>query len=783
MSELVAPFSKQHLFLTLSQYNKTDESVLARCEIHKDQPFFPASSGTFLATESFRLSLFGNPKSGYVYQYIQPDWFIAATRENPDIVEQEFQENTNLCTGQVLFSADNNPAENFIELHAIFQDAEHETNLGRILETFAGELNDERFNRNSVIRIPPAQNFTPQQLQNFTLTEKPSLNLRGVGFGPQGLGVLRGTIESLTPDWERDIPDQLDGNGHPHRFQVQFKILKKELPSSTTVEDIAIYLSSGVHLWPDIGSVGNNEALMTVMGPYSIEVDNIHNEEETVELVGPREDVHVPNHVLWCNDEESYTTGGTINVKHAVSEFIHQTYTGHVREVGPEWINEAHDAYYFGLYVKWASDQAKGVASGYTTGFLTWPNNFINNRSFYVYTLGEGKQLVRNVSSEVNLKYAGTATVTDINYGHDDITEALPLYLSEVAKNELEIVGRSWSDTQVGVMTPNEMYSMFNVPHGFSADSQPWIFNTHENGGFTITITEEDLCSFSISKNFADSLGLDPVIVQESYTKKTDNRQLEKIIMIIPIMSEFTIPTDEGVQVVNNIIFDVADGFANNVIEDSPENYFFEGIAGQATDESPIKSQEAHDNLGAVVVNIRTRKRFKLVNVQTSRKHVISKRKIRIEPQLRLRGGVEYYYWSEPPNGGYIPNFSNISVESFSLFEGIMIVAPSLPFQGMVTSFSSSMRVLTELRLPFPYSGNSNEVGHLVNTTDSMIGDIIWSANNGHQYVPVSAVGDIYNLVCQALLVFRNCNEIPPRPVHIGKNGIFMVKIRMLEVK
>ena len=83
--------------------------------------------------------------------------------------------------------------------------------------------------------------------------------------------------------------------------------------------------------------------------------------------------------------------------------FIKQTATGHVRQVGPEWINEAHDAYYFGLYVKWASAQAKTIASNQTSGFLTWPLGFTGQRSFYVYTQGPGKQLVRNVSAKVNI--------------------------------------------------------------------------------------------------------------------------------------------------------------------------------------------------------------------------------------------------------------------------------------------------------------------------------------------------------------------------------------------
>ena len=78
MSELVAPYSRKHLYIVLHQYNDSDEPQLARAQVIKDSSFFPASTSTYIAAEAFRISLFGNPESGYCYQYVPPDWFIAA---------------------------------------------------------------------------------------------------------------------------------------------------------------------------------------------------------------------------------------------------------------------------------------------------------------------------------------------------------------------------------------------------------------------------------------------------------------------------------------------------------------------------------------------------------------------------------------------------------------------------------------------------------------------------------------------------------------------------------
>ena len=141
--------------------------------------------------------------------------------------------------------------------------------------------------------------------------------------------------------------------------------------------------------------------------------------------------------------------------------------------------------------------------------------------------------------------------------------------------------------------------------------------------------------------------------------------------------------------------------------------------------------------------------------------------------------GQAFYFYKDVKPGDRILNTSLVSVESFSLFEGLQITCPSLPFNPMITTFSSGMRVLCEIRLNFDYTGNSDESGRVINTSDEMISDIIWNASE-HQYCQLTTGAmKLYNLVCQIELVYRD-SSIPPKPIFIPPGGIFQVKCRLV---
>jgi hypothetical protein len=193
----------------------------------------------------------------------------------------------------------------------------------------------------------------------------------------------------------------------------------------------------------------------------------------------------------------------------------------------------------------------------------------------------------------------------------------------------------------------------------------------------------------------------------------------------------------------------------------------------------------AHNELlNKIVYHRETKQPYKILNFVTSNHHTTRTYKSKLAAAEKEVEGVVVYEWANVPAGGVINNTSSVSVESFSLFEGIQVTIPNLPFNPMITSYSNGQRAVCELRFPIPYNGGSNSTGRVVSTTDDKIGDLIWSVGgSGHQWLPVSSIGSIYSLAVQCNLVYRDANNIPPRPIYLPKNGIWQCKLLFLEVK
>ena len=147
-----------------------------------------------------------------------------------------------------------------------------------------------------------------------------------------------------------------------------------------------------------------------------------------------------------------------------------------------------------------------------------------------------------------------------------------------------------------------------------------------------------------------------------------------------------------------------------------------------------------------------------------------------------MSDGVIVYEWEDPPVGT-IHNTARVSIESFSLFEGIQITIPDVPFQSQVTSWSNGERTLLELRLPVPYQTANEPSGRVAGTSFPYIADLIWSSTGGFEWLPVSSVGDLYQVPARCSLVYRDANNFPPRPLYIPEGGIFQLKLALLEVK
>ena len=109
---------------------------------------------------------------------------------------------------------------------------------------------------------------------------------------------------------------------------------------------------------------------------------------------------------------------------------------------------------------------------------------------------------------------------------------------------------------------------------------------------------------------------------------------------------------------------------------------------------------------------------------------------------------------------------------------------PDLPFMPQITSWSNGERTLLELRLPSPYNTGNDPTGAVAATSFPYIGDLIWNVGgSGFEWLPVSSIGDLYQVTARCSLVFRDANNRPPRPLYIPQNGIFQLKVAFLETK
>ena len=196
MTEFVAPYAKQHLFIVLHEYNSNPEPILAQAQVIRDSSFFPASNSTFVAAVSFRVSMFGNPESGYVYQYVEPDWNIACELDEYP-TEFTIYEPTNVLCTEWDFRNQNQDSKGSLTLAPKLAIAygnsipsSETSRLASLIEGSAADINRYVINTGAVLRVPTTVN-------NFALVrlnENPSTKLTGPGFGPRGLGMVAGFI-------------------------------------------------------------------------------------------------------------------------------------------------------------------------------------------------------------------------------------------------------------------------------------------------------------------------------------------------------------------------------------------------------------------------------------------------------------------------------------------------------------------------------------------------------------------------------------------------------------
>ena len=761
--ELVAPFQKTHLMLTLSQYNDSDEHVLARAEIHKDQAFFPANTNTYIAASSFRISGFG--ALGYIYQYLKPKWFIAGeSRTNNIPGNNDRWVTTSLCLDRLGFGAENVARARFVS------DPEKYTvptnSLNAVKTQMARDLNAYRVTQNSIVKmVQDGSNYVGR------LATRPADSLRGPGEGQQGLFEVRCNMFEFRPSVTGLTIEKAEG-GDILRWGVVFMVNKSELPDGYNLRDFKEYFSRRIYLYPKRGDFDINGPMFHVLGPCAF-TQVVSAENEIVSgLQGPHAEPMIP---IWCDRGQYYQAGGDFNYEFPQDENPRQCRMDDCAD----WASEDENVFTATMCITWATEEAKGLGMEAVEQGQQAEDpeaEGLNALAGHYYCYTDGADITRAVHCTCDF-------VQDSSYPNSGSQEAdihvhnpstVPLEFSQTFSGSANVlIGRTFLDQDFACMTPNQMYEIFNVKDPDAPDTYPWYLQTHSNGGFSVKINKA-FDNFKISKDFCDSLGLVPEIVRSTLLSGAHEADTENRIVVIPC----TPPGDQGVL---DCIPIYGDGnFTDQVIEAQSVDF-------TTHDGRMISDEFCRQNIGIILQRIGEPEQtsyYQLLacNVQNALRTRINSRVSRTGVVLTDPIDGDYYNWDNVEPGDIILNSNEISVESFSLFEGLQIVCPSLPFSPMITTYSSGMRVLCEIRLSYEYSGNSDESGRVISTADSYVGDIVWNANN-FQYLQLQSVGKIYNLECRVQLVYRDCNRLPPKPVFIPPRGIFQCKVRLLAVK
>ena len=237
--ELIAPWNKESLFLTVTEYNDSDDPILASASVTKDQPFFnTAGGGVYIAAESFRLSAFAGDL-GYIYQMLKPEWYIAGEQKGGDATENDNETTTNLVTNSVNIFTDGNVTETKrrIELQPS-QYTQGESSLARLQNHLATYMNDFRMCQNSVVKLEATDGT-----RLYKLLSDPTENVKAEGFGARGLVDVPFVVERVVHLTNEDTTIIHADGGEVKCFCIEVAVSYADVPSDTLLSELKKYFS------------------------------------------------------------------------------------------------------------------------------------------------------------------------------------------------------------------------------------------------------------------------------------------------------------------------------------------------------------------------------------------------------------------------------------------------------------------------------------------------------------------------------------------------------------
>ena len=780
--EIIDPRTKSCTFLTLKDYvGEKGKFKRAQCLLEKNEAFM-SSENLWIAAESFKISVSPNPK-GLIYRMIPPEYFMEAQYPDPNptqiwktpiatkFVDVDLSGVADTYPMAVKFNwtaaTTANPVTNpqALDRRSLDMDA--------ILRYWLRELNRFYFCKDAhVISGLAAPGQPPQQMGNLNLQigTDPLDALRGNAFGDQGLERIEASFVNNHP--------QPVGGAVASNYSQYWKIDGKKHPGLTVVA-LKQFLCGGrygsfayrLDRNPAQGQIDSNPGRLPqfqIYGPANITATSDFMTSEP----GPNYDAEVPNVAIFST-AGGLKKGSNANAYHANGRLYHSPIT----ELSDDWIfKDSHGDFYMSLW----SHQINGNQQG------SWTNPPPKDAVYQFYAGGDltATAVEDNFTLSVTTK-VGQFTDMAGNNGNLPVqctVSHCPLLGAQqvnVPENQRIFYTRrvsTWAtdENEVPCYTPNDFFARFNTFPGNT--KPPYRLGQDPNGGFRVSILQDGLLGFAMSKVMIDDLGLQNFLTVPTllnWGPKTDMYQPE----VIPLddnnnwIASYSGPGNFSARLTLGVItdFSVIDQVGN--------------ITGPLTVDTVLET---------LLISHLDGKRYQLVQMHQLKYTDANVEDSKIPGALMSDSDNNlFYFWAKPPQGSFLSNLQTVSLDSFAKFSSIRIVIPDgVIFQPMLAGRSDA-RILAELRLVFDLSpsqvlrgfGPDEETyGLLMSTSFTNYGDLLWNASPSKQYLQVTSGNPIYRINCEVRLIPRDPTE-EPVVLYLGYNDLFELKLRLLQLQ
>ena len=755
--DIIDKDTKNSIYFSLNQYNDTDKMVRCRAEIHKDSPFFNTEGAVFIAAESFKLTM--SLEGGVVYKNLPPDWEISGElEERGDHIDSTVLrsiEAFNLDTEQ------DGTGTIDIRPESLAPD-ESTNNLRSVLQEVASDVNDSVLTRNANFHV-----LANGVDQLYEMESNPALTMTGPGFGQMGLDNIRAKVIDFDVR-ANDLQDLTKDC-----YIVEVEIDKQDHPYVTR-ESLGIYFSSGLYIFSEEEATSFHGAVARVAGPYHVVLeqngdffapDNVprevfvahKNKEFHVAQTGFEEGLYGTEteadntFTMYWDDQTDGPTDGPNNFTH----------------ISHDWIVNAGETWKVKVAVFWLPN---------ATNSQHGKSLYIGTHLFF-YT--KDGPLRDNISSTVNIKALSfsdaTSSGAQLDISNQDAAGPLEVKLLNHHIDKLIVQRTTLSDVSQPCYNLNEMFSIYNpaLEHTeHDVKEKCWELNLAENGGFKLT-TLREMRAFSITKNFADAMGLTENLVIPHKRPSGDTSSIELVIL----------PLDGSLRWRHSDRDLFADRVESHKITD------WEGVEFFDTD---LQTTIPGANLTAGNIATFTQREVQhkytheigLLSGSYSKAttNTILTREISKATIMTNNDGIVVYHWDNPPVYSYVQNTALITAEQFSEFTSIELVQSQGPvFNPQISTHSAGEYILASLSLPFDFGTANTGSGHVLSTSVGILGDATWVAPaHGSQFLRLISSGKIYDCAIVPYLRPRDASQ-PPVPLQLPPRGVFNVKIKLVQ--